>query len=273
MTEHHFETPRPVSLYLELGSGRIRVEATETTQSHVTISGPDADRVVVDFRDNYLSVLAPRQRGGFGGSDRLDVQVTVPQHSTLATKTGSADLVASGDLAGVAVRSGSGDVTLESISDAGRIETGSGDISVADVRGELRIKSGSGSVALDSTAAEVTMSTGSGDVTLGRCEAAAQVKTGSGNLDVGEGRADVTLSTGSGTLTVDTAHRGRVTVKSASGGVRLGVPEGVPVWTDLSTVTGRISSTLPTLGEPAPGQDHVELRATTVSGDIALIQK
>ena len=273
MTEHHFETPHPVNLYVELGSGRLRVDATETTRSTVTVSGPDADRVAVDLRDDDLSVVAPRQHGRFGASDRLDVHVTVPQRSTLATRCGSADLTARGDLAGVALRSGSATVTIERLTGPGRIETGSGDVSVADLRGELRVKSGSGAVELGSTAAEVAVSTGSGDVTVGRCAVAAQVKTGSGGFTVSEAHADLTLSTGSGALVVDTAHRGRITVKSTSGGVRLGIPEGVPVWTDLSTVTGRISSTLPAVGEPAPDQDHVELRATTVSGDIALTQK
>ena len=273
MTEHHFETPHPVNLYVELGSGRLRVDATDTTQSTVTITGPDADRVAVDLRDDELSVVAPRHHGRFGAADRLDVHVTVPQRSTLATRCGSADLATRGDLAGVALRSGSGTVTVERLTEPGRIETGSGDVSVADVRGELRVKSGSGAVELGSTAAEVAVSTGSGDVAVGRCAAAAQVKTGSGGFTVSEAHADLTLSTGSGTLLVDTAHRGRITVKSASGSVRLGVPEGVPVWTDLSTVSGRIGSTLPAVGEPAPGQDHVELRASTVSGDIALTQR
>ena len=60
--------------------------------------------------------------------------------------------------------------------------------------------------------------------------------------------------------------------KGASGDVRVGIPSGLPVWTDLSTVSGSIRSSLEGAGQPAEGQDHVELRAKTVSGDIVLTQ-
>ena len=98
------------------------------------------------------------------------------------------------------------------------------------------------------------------------------VKTGSGDLRVGESHDDVSLSTGSGDFVVDHVHRGRLSAKGASGDVRVGIPAGLPVWTDLSTVSGRIRSALDGAGQPDEGQDHVEVRAKTVSGDIVLTQ-
>jgi hypothetical protein len=80
------------------------------------------------------------------------------------------------------------------------------------------------------------------------------------------------MSTGSGDLHIGAAHRGRLTVKGASGDVRVGIPAGVPVWTDISTLSGSIHSDLRGAGEPAAGADHIELRAKTVSGDIVLSQ-
>jgi hypothetical protein len=44
------------------------------------------------------------------------------------------------------------------------------------------------------------------------------------------------------------------------------------VWTDLTTVSGAIRSSLEGAGQPTEGQDHIELRAKTVSGDIVLTQ-
>jgi hypothetical protein len=44
------------------------------------------------------------------------------------------------------------------------------------------------------------------------------------------------------------------------------------VWTDISSLTGRIHSTLSGAGQPAEGQDHVEVRATTVSGNVSLVE-
>ena len=47
MTDHHFETPNPVALYVELGSGQIDVTATGTAERQVEIAGRHADEVDV----------------------------------------------------------------------------------------------------------------------------------------------------------------------------------------------------------------------------------
>ena len=83
-------------------------------------------------------------------------------------------------------------------------------------------------------------------------------------------RDSTSFSTGSGDVSIDHVRRGRVTVKGASGDVSIGIAAGVPVWTDITTVTGTISSDLQGAGAPQEGQDHIEVRAKTVSGDIAL---
>ena len=96
------------------------------------------------------------------------------------------------------------------------------------------------------------------------------VKTGSGDLSIGAAHDDTSFSTGSGDVSVDLVERGRLTVKGASGDVSIGVKAGVPVWTDVTTVSGTIRSDLQGAGQPQEGQDHIEVRAKTVSGDIAL---
>ncbi len=271
MTEHHFATLRPVSLYVEIGKGSASVHAVDTTESRVEVTGRDADSVRVEQDGDELVVMAPRQRTGFlGGSDSaLHFVVTVPTGSNLAVKSGSADLRAHGTYDTCQVRCGSGDVTLESIG-AATIETGSGDIRVAHAGQELRIKSGSGDVTIRHAAASLAVSTGSGDVEIGSGLGPTSLKTGSGDVTVTESHADVQLATGSGDLAIGTARRGRITVKGASSDVRIGVPEGLPVWTDITSLTGRIHSGLTGAGQPEPGADHLEVRATTVSGDVTL---
>jgi DUF4097 and DUF4098 domain-containing protein YvlB len=98
------------------------------------------------------------------------------------------------------------------------------------------------------------------------------VKTGSGDLKIVNANNDISLSTGSGDLSVGQARRGRVSLKGASSDVRIGVPAGTPVWTDINTVSGSIRSNLESVGAPQEGQDHIELQARTVSGDITLTQ-
>ena len=273
MTEHRFEAPHPVELYVEIGKGNVHVLATDTTECTVQITGRDAEQVRVEQAGDQISVIAPRQRGGFlTGDSSLRVDVVVPGDSDVAVKTGSADIQVEGPAGSATIRSGSGDVRLDAASGPSVLETGSGDIRLDDARGELRVKSGSGDVTVAHAVAGVVVSTGSGDVEIGSSNGPTVVKTGSGDLRVSEARSDVSLVTGSGDLVVDSASRGRVTMKGASGDVRIGIPAGVPVWTDISTVSGEIRSSLQGAGEPQDGADHVELRAKTVSGDITLVQ-
>lgn len=266
-----FETPGPVRLHVENGRGRIVVRAAEQTTTEVTLTGARAAEVRVTQDERRIDVIAPKPRSGlFGNGDELIIEVAIPVASDLVARSGSADIEVSGTLMTARVKSGSGAVRLGQATTV-VVDTGSGDVVIAEVDGDLKIRTGSGAVDLGRVARTASVSTGSGDVCLGQALGTVVVKTGSGDLEVGDSAADVSAKSGSGDVLVRTARRGRITVKGASTRVRVGVPAGTPVWTDLSTVTGRVATSLPPVGEPEPGADHVELRATTVSGDIALV--
>lgn len=267
-----FATPDPTRLYVENGAGRIGVTAATTSTTTVRVSGARAEEVTVVQDDGRISVIAPKWRTGlFGGDQSLEIEVELPTDSHLVVKSGSAALTATGRLSTVRVKSGSGDVRLDTVGGAGEVDTGSGDVTIARAADGLRIRSGSGDVSLRSVAGTTSVSTGSGDVRIGRADGPVVVKTGSGDLEILEAEQDVASSTGSGDVVVRSARRGRIVAKGASGDIVVGVPVGTPVWTDLTTVTGQVTSTLPSAGQPEPGADHVELRAATVSGDIALV--
>jgi len=273
MTDHRFDTDRPVQLFAEIGKGSVQVVATDTTETRVEVTGRDADLVDVRQDGDRISVVGPKQRTGiFGGDNSLEVVVTLPTTSDVAIKTGSADITLTGTVGSGQLRSGSGDVEIDAADGPLLVETGSGDIRVEEAHAALKAKSGSGDVLVVDAAAPLQVSTGSGDVQLWTTRAPAVVKTGSGDVKVGDAGTDVTMTTGSGDLVVSTARRGRLTAKGASGDVHVGIPAGVPVWTDISTVSGEIRSNLHGAGKPQEGADHVELRAKVVSGDIVLTE-
>lgn len=267
-----FDTPTPVHLFVENGSGSIVIATSDRTGTEVRVSGSRASEATIHVEGDRVSVLAPKNRTGFfGGDQQLHIEIDAGEGSHLVVKSGSADLSTTGRLGTVRVKSGSGDVLIDQIDGAAVIDTGSGDIRVAGIASELRIRSGSGDVTLARTGAAASISSGSGDIRIRDAQGPVVVKTGSGDLEIDEAGADVASTTGSGDFTVRAAHRGRISAKGASGDVRVGVPSGTPVWTDVSTLTGHITSTLQAVGEPEPGADHVEVRVTTVSGDIALV--
>ena len=271
MPEYRFETHSPVNLVVEISKGNVNVRCTETTESTVLVEGKHADDVVVEQHGDSIRVTEPG-RGRIFGDNALQVEVTVPEGSNPAVRTGSADIQLEGRAGHAQVRSGSGDVTVDSVDGHLLVETGSGEIRVDDVRGNLNVKSGSGDVEIGEAGGNSAISTGSGDVTVETTRGNTVVKTGSGDLSVDQAHGDTAFSTGSGDVSIDHVHRGRVTVKGASGDVEIGVQAGVPVWTDITTVSGTIRSDLEGAGQPEEGQDHIEVRAKTVSGDIALTQ-
>lgn len=272
--ERSFETPTPIELYVESTSGLITVTAADVTRTDVTVTGRHADEFVIEQRSDQIQVVAPKPGMGFlaGGGHRCEITVVMPAHSALTVKTGSADTAVDGPLTGLWVSTGSGDLSAELVDGATEVQSGSGDVRLVELRGSGRIKSGSGDVSV-TRCGDLTVSTGSGDVRIESVDGQLAVKTGSGDVQVGESADDLRLSTGSGDLTVDVARKGRFVVKGASGDVRIGVPAGTPVWTDITTVSGRVTSDLTPVGAPAEGQDHLEIRATTASGDITLQQR
>ncbi|MDZ5619816.1 DUF4097 family beta strand repeat-containing protein [Nocardioides bizhenqiangii] len=270
MPEHRFDTPEPVQLYVENGSGHIDVTAADVTETEVRIEGRHADQVEVVHDRGQVSVIAPKSRGLFG-DQKLAMDIVVPSDSSVVLKSGSADVRVSGTVATAKVKSGSGDVSLEQVTGSGSIDTGSGDVALTAAEGELRVRSGSGDVFAARLGAATTVSSGSGDIRIEHAAGPVVVKTGSGDLDIAHAGDDVMMTTGSGDTVIRAATRGKITSKGASGDIRIGVPAGTPVWTDITTVSGTVSSGLEGVGEPEPGSDYIEVRASTVSGDIHLV--
>lgn len=280
---HHldlmFETPEPIELYVENGRGTVTVTATDTVQTTVRITGERAEEYDVrDLADGHgphrIAILAPRQQGGFFGRDpRTEIVVEVPVASSLTAKVGSSDVATHGRFADTQVDTGSGDITLDVVAGDTVVQSGSGDVLAEHLGGGARIKAGSGDIRVNRADSDLVVTTGSGDVRIGGATGGElAVKTGSGDAQVGSLDGDLVFTTGSGDLAIGRAASGRITAKTASGDIRIGVSPGTPVWTDVSTASGRLASTLPATGEPAADQPYLEVRATTASGDVTLHQ-
>ncbi len=273
-TRHRFESPRPVELVVELGNGSLRAEAVETTSTEVLVSGNRAGQASVQQTGDQVRVRGPRPATGFfDRDDHVDVEVRLPLDSVVSVRSASAPVAVTGRIDGGRIKTASGSVSIEATTGPTLVETGSGSVDVAEAADSLRVKSGSGDVSIGRAGSTVAVSAGSGDVHVGEGRSTVGVKTGSGDLRVGEARDDVSLHSGSGDLVVGTMHRGCLTARGASGSVDVGIPAGTPVWTDINTISGRIDSDLASVGEPGPGQDHVEVRATLLSGGVRLRQR
>jgi len=273
MTTYDFETTGPVELSVELAKGTLTIDTTEAHHAHIEISGRDPERVRVEQHGDRLTVADPQSRNRFAFTHPgFDVTIVVPAASGLALKTATADVEARGSYGSATINTASASVRIGDVEGTAVVSSGSGPVTVAAVRRELRVKSGSGDLVIGTAGASVVASTGSGDITVEHARGQVSAKTGSGDLRVGTADDDVSLATATGDLEIGRVRRGRVIGRGATGDVRVGIPAGTPVWTDISTATGRIRSGLRSVGQPQDGQEHVELRARTASGDITLLE-
>ncbi len=266
-----FSTPDAISLFVAIGAGNVVLDAAAVVETEVQITGEGADDVTVEQRGDEVHITAPPRIGGlFSGRSGLDVHVSLPTGSRVVTKLGSADLTAIGELGTVSLKTGSGSVRLESVAGDAEVNTGSGDITLGHVDRDLRVTSGSGDIEIGDLGGAASVTTGSGSIQLGAVTAEVLAKTGSGDLRVREASGDTALRTGSGGIFVEKASRGQLVAKTGSGDVRVGIPAGVPVWTDIQSGSGQVHNGLQGVGEPAEGQDYLELRAKTGSGSVYL---
>jgi DUF4097 and DUF4098 domain-containing protein YvlB len=247
--------------------------AIETTVVSVRTSGDAADDITVEQRGAEIVIRGrPTIGSAFGGRSDLRIDVTLPVGSTLAGRLGSADLIATGHLGAARIRSASGSVRVADVDADTVIETGSGDVAVGSAGAELRARAGSGDIEIGWVTGALAVIAGSGDVRIGVAKATASVKSGTGDIELAEAHGDVTAGSGSGSVTVHQLRRGTLRATTASGDIVVGVPAGVPVWTDVRSVTGDVESDLEGAGRPAAGQDHLEIHATSVTGDVRLSQ-
>lgn len=248
-----FATPEPVELVVEIVVGEVTITASDTTHTDVSLTGTGADQTRVEQDGRTVSVIGPRPEGLLRRSPSVDVTVTVPTGSSLGVRVGSADVDARGTFG------------------EARLRSGSGDMSIGELRGVSQVVTGSGNLRIERAAAPLEASSGSGDIVIGACVEGLRAKVGSGEISVGSATGNVAATTGSGDIRIRSLGGGEARLRTGSGDVRVGVPDGLPVWTDI-TAQGGVTSALASRGAPAEGEPFVAVRAQVGSGSVHLEQ-
>lgn len=247
MATHH--TPDGLRLKLRISAGRCEIETAETAETIVEaepMNGSAASRsaaecLVEKLRErreggHELLVEVPKHKGlipGFGNAQVL-IRVRGPHGLELDASTASADIVAVGRLGATDVRTASGDISIEAAEGATEVKTASG------------------------------------DVELGRVSGACGVNTMSGDVVVGESTTALTVNTMSGDARVGRASGGTIQLRSMSGDLEAAIARGATLFVDATSASGDVRSELPVTGTAPGGPADVELRATSLSGDIVV---
>lgn len=276
-----FDTPGALTIRVALAGGMVELECDDVTTTEVELvplRDDEATRTAIeeaqvgvrsrpDGSQEVYVEIAKRQQGrgftfeGFGFSfgpgrgPKVGVRIRCPYDADVECTSSSADVQGRGRFGNVTVKTASGDTFVEEVGGSFAVNSASGDIRVRRVYGPANLN------------------TASGDIEIGSGDGAIKANLVSGDLTIGAAQSSLSATTVSGDQQIDTISSGEIRLNSVSGDVRVGVARGVKLWIDASSVSGEMHSELD-VGElpPAEDGDVVQLRAKTVSGDVAIVR-
>jgi hypothetical protein len=278
---HSFDTPEPVSLSVDLIVGAVHVTATDHRETVVEVlpSHPGqqsdlsaAEQTVVERIGNLVAVRTPRRWTRYihwGDNPSVDVEIALPAGSEVRVDASMATVLCSGRIGESEISTGFGEVRID---EAGplRVHTGFGDISVERAVGRVEAKTGSGAVRLGAIDGPAVVRNSNGDTWIGEVSGDVEVRSANGRIVVDRAEAAVTARTANGDVLLGEVARGAVLAHTAAGRIEVGVRAGVAAWLELHTHYGNVHNDLEDGAPPGPGEDTVEIRATTSYGDITL---
>ncbi|HVN74811.1 MAG TPA: DUF4097 family beta strand repeat-containing protein [Thermoanaerobaculaceae bacterium] len=208
-------------------AGSVRVSGWDQAQVSVTgVLGRGTERLefTTSERRAVIRVVLPHNAHHVDGSD---LEIRVPQGSSLEVNTVSAD---------VSVDKVSGEMDIESVS---------GGISVGGEPKRFSARSVSGDVTITAASAPGRAKSVSGDIKLAGVAGDVEAGSVSGTLSVkGDAVSRLDLETTSGDIRVDAglAKDARVEAKTVSGTVELELPAATAADFDVTTFSGNITN-------------------------------
>ncbi|MER5847382.1 DUF4097 family beta strand repeat-containing protein [Streptomyces sp. NPDC002012] len=247
------------SLNVRIVGGTVNVVGTEEPTARLEISAIEGPPLIVTQEDGALTVayeglpwndfLKWFDRKGWHRS--AVVSLAVPAGSAVKVGVVGAGAVVSGIRGRTDVRGVSGDTTLVGLAGPVRAETVSGSVEAQSVTGDLRFQTVSGDLTVvEGAGASVRAESVSGNMVL--------------DLDPTGKPTDIQLATVSGEVAIRLPHPADATVEAntASGAVSNGFEDlRVSGQWGAKKITGTL------------GAGTGKLRATTVSGSIALLRR
>jgi hypothetical protein len=287
MRREMFETPGHVTVQIKGRAGEIHLTTHDRPTTEVEMTGGDdlieAIRIDHSLRDHRVVINVAKSGSGRasgllglrpGDSDPVTLSVRLPVASDIDVSTSSATITGDGRYGQAGFRTASGDITVERVDGDLRTDTASGNVRIGSVGGGARIETASGNVRSGPLKGPNTIATASGDVVVDAVHEHLSVKTASGDVTVGGLHEGCRIHTVSGDQRVHRIVAGEVRLDTTTGDLTVEIVPGASVKVDVQTVTGHLRSEID-LDDDGPSTDagpRVDLRARTVSGDVALLR-
>ena len=270
------------SLDASTGSGDLRVVAGDGAHVHISGHakssnwfGGDAAEVqricnAPPIEQNGNAVRVGRLHNDWLQHVSVDYIIEVPRSFNVAANSGSGGLELQGLDGTVVATTGSGDIRASHLRAGARFETGSGNVQADEIGGNTKLGTGSGDIHARFTQTGFQPHVQPGEV---------RATTGSGQIRLENVQGGLFASTGSGDVEASGKPVNSWQIETASGGVKLHLPQGTGFTLDANTASGDIESSLPITVQGSPGKHHLhgtaasggpEVRVGTASGDIQI---
>ena len=243
--DESFTVGQHVVLDVELAAGSILLRTGSAEIVSISIDASAAEGFDIGQIGDNITIRASRR----GRSARVVAEV--PTGTDVNIKGASVDVSSQGALGTLRVRSVSGDVRADDLVRA-EVSIASGDTRLDLVRNDATVKATSGDVFVRAVGGRLIATLASGDIQADDVAGDAEVETASG---------DVTIRRCTGSA---------VTVRTVSGDIRLGLPPGIRVDPEISTMSGKVALPDPAPSSPAEQRRSVRVRLRSISGDIRI---
>jgi len=275
-----FDTPHPITAFVDIARGDVRIATGERDTTVVTVEPTDAtsaeDRKAaeltrVELADGRLLVKAPKLRSWLprasGGSIALTIEL--PDGSNLNGDGALADFACDGRFGECRIKTGLGRIRVDEAQTV-HLRTGLGDITLGHASGHAEVVAGSGEVRVRELDASAVIKNSNGDSWVGVANGHLRLSAANGDIAIDRSQATVGAKSSNGDVRVGRAVRGSVVLETRLGDVEVGIPEGTAAWLDVRAGAGRVRNALDAAEAPGDATDKVEVRARTTAGDVVI---
>ncbi|MGW1993883.1 DUF4097 family beta strand repeat-containing protein [Embleya sp. NPDC001921] len=274
-----FETPKSISVTIELHVGDVQITAEDRTDTVVEVRPSDesdasdvkaAKETSVEFVDGVLVVKGSKPLAGLDLSRKtrsVDVSIVLPVGSHVHGKAALGELRSSGRLGECTYKTSTAIVHLDHVGPL-RLHS-AGHITVGRVDGDAEVGTSIGRIRIGEVDGALKVKNSSGNTEIGKVTGDLHVRNSNGDISIDHASGRKTdAKTASGNIRVAEVTRGEVVLKTGSGDLEVGIGADRPAKLDLATGYGRVNNMLEQVAEAS--EEGIEVRAHSSYGDITI---
>jgi hypothetical protein len=270
-----FDTPGPIGAAVVVAGARVRVTASDRTDTVVLVEPIDkaskkdvkvANKTKVDFAGGQLSVKTTAS-GDKNGS--VVIAIDLPAGSSLVAYLAHSSVHADGSFGECELHMASGRVQLDRIN-ALQANIAAGEVTVGHIAERATIEGSVVAVRISEVKDTVTLSSSGGQTWIGHASADLDLSSGSGGFDIDRADGSVTATTASGAIRIGRMTRGQAELMNGSGNIEVGISEGSAASIDVNSERGAVHNFVSSQENFDPSDHKVMVHARTRHGDIII---